>query len=157
MEIVLVVLIFAGFMFFLVPRVLPKLIERQILKKASETAIQSDDPLLKKLSPGKPAIIYFTADWCAPCRNIQTPVLEELTNLMSDQLHLLKVDVDREPEVAKSWGIVSVPRTFILDRNHHIYASNLDVATLETLKEQLEAADRQCSTPQPMILLKRST
>jgi thioredoxin 1 len=55
-------------------------------------------------------VLYFTADWCNPCKKVK-PIVEEMNreNIIKFQL----VDVDSEMELAKRFEIRSVP-TFIL-------------------------------------------
>ena len=59
----------------------------------------------------KSVLIDFWATWCGPCRMI-APMVEEIAEEREDIL-VGKVDVDSEPELAKSFGIVSIP-TLIL-------------------------------------------
>ena len=59
----------------------------------------------------KPVLIDFWATWCGPCRMI-APMVEEIAEEREDIL-VGKVDVDSEPELAKRFGIVSIP-TLIL-------------------------------------------
>lgn len=50
-------------------------------------------------------IVYFSADWCAPCK-----VLKPLVKKVKDEGHnVLFVDVDKEPLMAEYYGITSVP------------------------------------------------
>ena len=55
-------------------------------------------------------VLYFTADWCNPCKKVK-PIVDEMNreNIIKFQL----VDVDSEMELAKRFEIRSVP-TFIL-------------------------------------------
>jgi len=56
-------------------------------------------------------VLYFTADWCSPCKKVK-PIVEELNK---DQLNIkfVIIDVDIEIEMVKKFEIRSVP-TFIL-------------------------------------------
>ena len=63
------------------------------------------------VSSDRPVLIDFWATWCGPCRMI-APMVEEIAEEREDIL-VGKVDVDSEPELAKSFGIVSIP-TLIL-------------------------------------------
>jgi len=56
----------------------------------------------------KPCLIDFYADWCAPCR-ITSPILEELAQEYGDQIHIYKVDTQKERELAMVFGIQSIP------------------------------------------------
>jgi thioredoxin len=56
----------------------------------------------------KPAIIDFYATWCGPCKSI-APVLEELADEYDGKIHVYKVDVDQEQELAAAFGVRSVP------------------------------------------------
>ena len=55
-------------------------------------------------------VLYFTADWCNPCKKVK-PIVEEMNRESITKFQL--VDVDSEMELAKRFEIRSVP-TFIL-------------------------------------------
>jgi len=135
---VLVVVIGLAVMFG--PSVFKGVIEGQINRRAEAAVITAADPLLKGLSPGRPALVYFTADWCGPCKLAQTPVIQRLMSDYGDRVQLLTVDLDKNPEAAKRWGVMSAPRTFILTPELEPHTTNLDVVYYAKLKEQVEAA-----------------
>lgn len=126
---------------------LKPVVQHVILHTAKNTRIETSDPLLKALRPGKPAIIYFTSPGCGPCRLTQTPVLQQLQKLYGDQLQVLTVNIDEQLGDAVRWGGMKVPRTFILDRHLRVYTSNLEVARLELLRQQVEEAGKTADSP----------
>ena len=56
----------------------------------------------------KPAIIDFYADWCGPCRKL-SPILEEVATEFKKDIYIYKVNTDKEPEIAKAFGIRALP------------------------------------------------
>ncbi|MBN2519693.1 MAG: thiol reductase thioredoxin [Bacteroidales bacterium] len=56
----------------------------------------------------KPCLIDFYADWCAPCK-ITAPILEELAIEYHNKIHIYKIDVQKEQELAAVFGVQSIP------------------------------------------------
>lgn len=59
----------------------------------------------------KPFLVDFSATWCGPCKML-APVLAEVSEERTD-VEIVTVDVDKENELAKSYGIMSVPSLFL--------------------------------------------
>ena len=63
---------------------------------------------------GKRILVDFYANWCGPCRML-TDVLEEVSKKID--IDILKVDVDKFPEIAKNYNVFSIPALYILKDN----------------------------------------
>jgi len=87
--------------------------------------------------PNKPVIVYFTTPDCAPCKTIQRPALNKLSSLMGDKLEVVEIDATQRPDLAKQWGVMSVPTTFLLDARGNARYVNNGVARVEKLMQQL--------------------
>lgn len=74
----------------------------KVINKSEFEAMKNDGMLL----------VDFFATWCGPCKML-APVLEELAPKFEGKLNIVKVDVDKDSDLAMQFGIMSVP-TMIL-------------------------------------------
>lgn len=56
-------------------------------------------------------LIDFYATWCGPCKML-APVIDEIAQENED-LKVTKIDVDKNPELAPEYSVMSVPTVFI--------------------------------------------
>ena len=106
--------------------------------RRATTRIKDRDPLLTETEDGRPTILYFTADYCAPCRLRQRPAIKKLTEEWNANVQIIEVDIVEQTEDAKRWGIMSIPTTYILNSQGEVTAINYGVASAQKLKQQLE-------------------
>ena len=109
------------------------LFNRLILARAGRRSL-----LPPGLQTGKPAILYFTTPDCAPCRTIQRPALQRIRQVFGEKLTVIEVDASRDPDLARAWGVLSVPTTFVLDRQGKPHFVNHGAARAEKILAQLE-------------------
>lgn len=86
---------------------------------------------------GRPTVVYFTLPQCGPCLALQRPALAQLQAELGEGVQVVTIDASAQPEVAKGWGVVSVPTTFVLDATGATVAVNNGVALVEKLRGQL--------------------
>ncbi len=65
-----------------------------------------DNDWKKEVKEGSTVVNYY-ADWCGPCQML-TPVLEELSN----DVKVIKINVDQYQSIAKENGVSGIPATF---------------------------------------------
>jgi thioredoxin len=83
-------------------------------------------------------LVDFFAEWCGPC-HMQTPILEALAKELGDQLKIVKVDIDKAPQVTSMFRITSVP-TLVLLRDGKAVQQVVGVRDADALKELIRSA-----------------
>ncbi|MDH6280705.1 thiol-disulfide isomerase/thioredoxin [Rhodococcus sp. LBL1] len=85
-----------------------------------------DDERLARLAEagvgatGRPIVLHFSADWCGPCAAVRRVVGQVLAKLDAGTpdgpaATEIELDIDENPSLAKTLGVLSLPTTFILD------------------------------------------
>jgi thioredoxin 1 len=98
---------------------------------------------LESILPGVPAILYFTAPGCAPCKTIQRPALDQLKKRLGDGVQVIEVDASARPDLADYWGVLSLPTTFVIDSKGRPRCVNHGAARAERLLRQIEAVEQK--------------
>ena len=67
------------------------------------------------LESDKTVLVDFWAEWCGPCKMV-APVLEEIAGQHSDKMTVAKVDIDRNPDAMRKYGIMAVPTLMVFQK-----------------------------------------
>ena len=109
---------------------------RAILARARSASRNED------INPsGSPSILYFTTPDCIPCKTIQRPALEKVKTTLGSQFQLVEVNAYEQPDMAKKWGVLSVPTTIILDARGTPRHVNFGAIGADKLLKQLSEAE----------------
>ncbi len=91
----------------------------------------------KTLNEHDCVVVDFWAEWCQPCKNFEK-VMEQAAAEYS-QVVFAQVDIDKEPELAADFQIVSVPFVMIVRYQTIVYAE-AGLLSLGSLKELIDGA-----------------
>lgn len=89
------------------------------------------------LQSDKPVLVDFWADWCGPCKMIG-PSLEEISEELSGQLTIAKMDIMENTSVPADIGVQSIP-LMVLFKDGKAVAQKLGAAPKSQLKSWIES------------------
>ena len=79
-----------------------------------------------------PTLVDFYATWCGPCQQMH-PILDKLKDKMGSAVRVVKIDVDKNQEVAATFKIRSVPTLLLFKKGEILWrqAGGMDAKGLE--------------------------
>jgi len=90
---------------------------------------------------GRRALVSFSTPSCAACHTAQAPAVKAVeAHLGAEVVRVIKIDAARQPEVARAFGVLTVPSTIVLAPTGQVVAVNQGFAPSGRLVEQLQRA-----------------
>lgn len=87
------------------------------------------------ISNEQPTLVDFFATWCGPCK-MQSPILTQVKEKVGDKATIIKVDIDKNNELAARYRVQSVP-TLILFKNGEPVWRAVGVQSAEILENKI--------------------
>jgi len=95
----------------------------------------------KLINSDIPLLIDFHATWCGPCKTL-SPIIQEIKDDFGDQIRVIKIDVDKNPELSKNLEIMSMPTMMIFKKGENLWRTvGVQTKTVisNKIKESLQA------------------
>ena len=97
------------------------------------------------LDATRPVLVDFWAEWCGPCRMI-APALEELSNELGEQVQIVKLNIDENPDTPGRYGVRGIP-TMLLFKGGQPIAQKVGAAPRSQIQQWLETSLTGSSQP----------
>ena len=91
------------------------------------TITSTDETFNKIISENKLVLVDFWAPWCTPCKQI-APILEEISDEMSNEVVIAKLNIDEEVNTGTKFGIRGIP-TMLLFKSGELKATKVGATT----------------------------
>jgi thiol-disulfide isomerase/thioredoxin len=97
--------------------------------------------VLGETPDGRRGLVAFSTPSCAACHTAQAPAIAAAEQqLGASSVRVIRVDASRQPEVARAFGVLTVPSTVVLEPAGRVVAVNQGFAPSGRLIEQLQSA-----------------
>ncbi|MCB0447983.1 MAG: thioredoxin [Gelidibacter sp.] len=72
------------------------------------------------ISGEKPVLVDFFATWCGPCQ-LMHPILDDVKEVMGENATVLKIDVDKNQELAARYQVRGVPTLMVFKNGMQLF------------------------------------
>lgn len=87
----------------------------------------------------KPVLVDFFAPWCGPCQML-LPTLKQVKDQLGERITIIKIDVDKNPEIAESYRVRGVPTMMLFQNGVQLWRQSGVLSKDEIVKTILEKA-----------------
>jgi thioredoxin 1 len=92
-----------------------------------------NDSFEKIINSEKPVLIDFYATWCGPCQMLG-PILKEVKDNLGERISILKIDVDKNQEIASAYQVRGVPTMMLFQNGKQLWRQSGVLSKEELIK-----------------------
>lgn len=89
----------------------------------------------------KPVLIDFFATWCGPCKMLG-PILKEVKDSLGERISIIKIDVDKNQQIASKYQVRGVPTMILYQRGQQLWRQSGVLTKEEIIKIILEKSHK---------------
>lgn len=91
----------------------------------------------KLISSETPVLVDFFATWCGPCQML-SPILKQVKDNVGDRITIVKIDVDKNQEIASKFNVRGVPTMMLFQNNKQLWRQSGVLSKEEIIKTIFE-------------------
>ena len=80
------------------------------------TELRNDNQIRPNMRVKRLTILDFNATWCGPCKQFH-PAFNEAANKYGKKVDFISIDIDRNPQTARAFGVQSIPTVIFIYPN----------------------------------------
>ncbi len=92
------------------------------------------------INSDKPVLIDFLATWCGPCQ-VLGPILKEVKDSLGERVSIIKVDVDKNQELATMQQVRGVPTMILFQNGKQLWRQSGVLSKEEIVKNILDKSN----------------
>ena len=88
-----------------------------------------------------PVLIDFYATWCGPCQMLG-PVLKQVKDSLGERISIIKIDVDKNQEIATVYQVRGVPTMMLFQKGKQLWRQSGVLSKDDIIKTILEKSNQ---------------
>lgn len=88
----------------------------------------------------KPVLVDFFATWCGPCQTL-APILKQVKDNMGDRISIIKIDVDKNQQIAAQYQVRGVPTMILFQNGKQLWRQSGVLSSSDLIKVIVEKSN----------------
>ena len=89
----------------------------------------------------KPVLVDFFATWCGPCQTL-APILKEVKDHLGDKISIIKIDVDKNQQIASRFQVRGVPTLMLYQNGKQLWRQSGVLSKNDLINVILEKSNK---------------
>ncbi len=96
------------------------------------------------IGSGKPVLVKFHAEWCAPCKAM-SPIIERVKGKFGETIETIDINIESDMDIAREFGVRAIPNIMVMGSGDEIRVSDKTedgiTNALNEMKSRIDGSD----------------